>query len=464
MSHEGESEHEPKFQEERLSDIELGDLLASVGNNEAKALTLILMSGGNLYTARGIQSRLINAQGKNPAWKMGINTQFRYCQMSFEPIGLVAKETVDENLNTYGYQITEKGENLGIPLAGLLLDFCTRHDVSLQDLFGATTSQGRPLNLGDEESDVRSIRRSPLARFKIFYELVTNPDSRIRKADIIKNLDLFTSSAPLAHHLDNLRAIGIIGYDSIGAERATIYYSLIPEKMFDIPTKYQKSPALTQNVFATMKGEPEKDWSIEELDAKLKDAYPDYEKATSIRNTLSGVLVHLRETGFLKVRKFSGKERFQSEITLNNEQKELLSDLVNILDNFTSKDPQTLTKGRGLAFGIASDHEKVRKIMAFAKEHSPGANSKSVEERQDQLLSIMGFNPGITIREMTALLQRDGELIHSTTVGNILKQMSINGKAMSKKQKGLSHWYITSEAGDGVGVLGIEPSVSTSRT
>lgn len=128
---------------ERLSDEELGNLLAAFGNNEAKAVTLIAMRKGVIYSEYDLYSAVIEKQGEGVGWRQSRGVPFTYCRSSFENIGLVAKSVSDPVLETWGYLKTDYGEELGDALAGLLLDFSLRHpEVSLYDIFGSTTSRG----------------------------------------------------------------------------------------------------------------------------------------------------------------------------------------------------------------------------------------------------------------------------------------------------------------------------------
>ncbi len=126
---------------EKLTDNEIGNLLAALGNSEAKAMTLLLMQPAVIYRRYDIHRVFMHAQGETPGWKTSKILQFQYCGDSFSPIGLVTRETLDENANVYAYQITDFGQEVGKPLAALLLDFSKRHDISLYGIFGSTHSK-----------------------------------------------------------------------------------------------------------------------------------------------------------------------------------------------------------------------------------------------------------------------------------------------------------------------------------
>lgn len=142
---EGQGQEVPKIREqqqkERLSDEEMGNLISALGNHEAKAIVLCLMTPGIIYPRYDLYRAVIQAQGQNIGWRMNREGPFKYCQNSLSPIGLVTHEVINPDLSTYGYMKTEYGEKIGVPLAGLLLDFSLRHpDFSLQDFFASTSS------------------------------------------------------------------------------------------------------------------------------------------------------------------------------------------------------------------------------------------------------------------------------------------------------------------------------------
>src|SRR5258708_8596584 len=98
---------------ELLSDHKLGSPLASVGNHEGKAGTIIRMLPGVIYS-EGALNTLTN-QKKLWNKRLPIN----WCQKSLAPIELVAQETIDARRGTIvGYTLTEGGWELGIPFAG----------------------------------------------------------------------------------------------------------------------------------------------------------------------------------------------------------------------------------------------------------------------------------------------------------------------------------------------------------
>lgn len=96
---------------ERLGDEEMGNLISASGNSEAKAITLGAMRHGIIYTRGDLHKEVLYIQGEKPGWRINHNGPFSYCEASFEPIGLVAREvTTSSGLQKVGY-IKTKGGN-----------------------------------------------------------------------------------------------------------------------------------------------------------------------------------------------------------------------------------------------------------------------------------------------------------------------------------------------------------------
>lgn len=174
-----------------LSLEELGNLLSAVGNNEAKAVTLLVMRSGVIYTRPDLFRTVVETQGSLPGWVFNMSLPFDYCEYSLAPIGFVTKEVLDPNLGTYGYIKTDRGEKLGMPLVGLLLKFSQKYPGhALVDFFASTvssTSKSQEIaTVTGETTEFR--KRSPVFNLKIFRGLISAPDLPIREADLMQRI------------------------------------------------------------------------------------------------------------------------------------------------------------------------------------------------------------------------------------------------------------------------------------
>lgn len=396
---------------ERLPDEEMGNLVSSVGNNEAKAITLILMRNGNVYDKKGLHKEILNAQGKNKTWDIGHSATFDYCSETFSPIGLVAKEALDFDLSVYGYAITDKGKELGIPLAGLLLDFSQRHNVPLVLLLGATQSPSKKKIAQTEKgksTDIEFKKRAPSTTLKIFYELITSPDLPIGEEELGRRIGEGNPSAVL-EHLRRLAQLGVVQYEATGANEPYSCYKLsseIPEE--ELPV-YGESPILTQAVFDILlrysKEYPDQFLTREDAYNLLPQERKDKWGKNNLKNALSQTLSLLNEHGFAVVEKFHlGK---QSEINITDEQRIMLTEFLEIMYRFQNRDPEILEKGKMLAEGIITNPQEIASLMKRAKEASRQANTSPSEETQARILSIISAHPGITNKEIQILLRQN---------------------------------------------------------
>lgn len=430
---------QPKTRE-KLSDEQMGNLLAAVGNHEAKAITLILMRNGNIYDRTGLHREVINAQGKNKGWKMDRSGPFQYCSHSLAPIGLVAKETLNSDLSTYGYQITEDGKELGIPLAGLLLDFSERHNISLSELLGSTlssSSKEKIMQTEKEETDFK--KRSPSTTLKIFYELLTSSSLPIREADLGKRIGE-KNSFNLTSHLIRLSKLGLIEYKAIEVNKPFSSYKLspnIPEGKLPIDSK---RPTLTLLILNILKEHPNKFFTIREVYNFLPQEQKGSSKKKNLLGRISNVLSFLRKHDYANIEKFHlGK---QSEINVKEEARIVLTEFLEIMYGFQNQDREILEKGRKLARAIIIDPKRVSNLLRRAKEVSSYANRSSIEETQKHILSIIFSNPGITNREIQKLLERKlGKKLKIGSV-NILSSSFIKQGAIKVVRKGnLGRFY-----------------------
>lgn len=148
-SRETSQSHEP------LTDEQLGNLLAALGNHEGKATLLMAMQPEAMYTQGSLYHLLTERIQGEPVYKGRDTNAMGWCKRSLEPIGLVAR--VEEGAPTR-YGITQLGIEIGKPLAGLLLNFSDKHNISLSTIWGETQS--------------RSEIRSPYARVKVIKQLL----------------------------------------------------------------------------------------------------------------------------------------------------------------------------------------------------------------------------------------------------------------------------------------------------
>lgn len=411
---------------EKLSDEEMGNLLAAIGNHEAKALTLLVMSGGRVFTRPELHRSLMQAQGSMPGWRQNITTPFAYCIDSLAPIGLVTKEYLNSDMSTFGYQITERGENLGVPLAGLFLDFAERRHVALQQLFGGTASSKGAVreeaSLHGEGMEFKM--RAPFTRMKIIHELVTRPGEDVRLADIEESIG--TESAMLGKHMELLKAGGFIEYASRQANQSFSLLRLSDDRKEGDPPIFRHQPYNTKLIWEIIQEQKGRSFTVKEVKELLKERYP--EMGEYVYKGVSSVLAHFRRYGYLKEQ---GEFRFgkQSEIYLTAEQREVLEEISEILYSYQLQDAEIMARGKRLAGNIISHPGKVAYLMSQARGASSYINRVSPEILEARIRSYLGAFPGgLKNKEIQTLLEEDGTLIGIATVREYTHDLEKSGK------------------------------------
>ncbi len=343
--------------------------------------------------------------------------------------------TISNDLETVGFVKTSKGENYGDVLAGLLLDFSLRHpETSLADLFGSMSS--RYLREDAANSDQRN--RAPGLRLKIFWELVSQP-GLLTETSLTEQVQ--KSHSIVGPHLSDLAGKGIILYTSQDISKPFTIYSLDPSHPDEDPSVYQRKTSSTQTVYDALKANPEKSWTTAELvDYCLSIQDPDgklSKKAYAKR--ISGILGHLVKGGYVNTEN-SGDER--SSVSLTNEQRVILTELVTMIDSFQILDPITLQYGRNKLTEILTDPSTVAELMAKSKEHSPFARRSSVDVTLKDLRQIILDNPGFSTKQLREELAKvQGKKRSRGNINYLLLKLVDQGGIRVVNGKVLNYYY-----------------------
>lgn len=396
----GEDEAAPKRE---IGVEELGNLVSAFGNHEAKALTLAVMQPGIIYNTSRLWNRLIEVQGSLAGWKLSRGIPFEYCLKSLSPIGLVTREIVNHDLSTYGYEITPYGAEIGLALDGHLLDWSLRHDKSLYDVFGSTSTSGQSEEITVGEETMEFKKRAPFTRLKIFWELLTSPSLPIRETDLATQIG--TSEGLLQGHLESLDRSGVIDYRAIGMDKPYAYYKL-SENRPDIKPQYKEDPTLAARIYSLFTTGSDLEASAEDTYQKLIEAYPEYRDSSNrdmmvIR--IRGILPELESKKYLTNSGF--RRDIKSEISLSEEQKIMLYELLEVIDRFRSGDRQFWQEGRDKARTILVNPESVAKLMQKIKESSPSVNKVPSADLGNWLATLLIEHPDATARQLQQYLE-----------------------------------------------------------
>ncbi len=424
---------------ERLSDEQLGNLISAVGNHEAKALTLLLMEHDRVYSEQELFNRFINMQGGRVGWRPNKRLPFDYCRLSLSPIGLVAKEELEPDLHTYGYGITEYGERIGIPLAGLLLDFSEKHpEISLLRVFGSTNSSSQSKNVQTPEGEIEYKNRAPILRLKIFWELVTR-NLPIRTTDLVNAMG-GKDKALIGRHLAKLADSGIISYESSKSDQPFSFYTLSSKRPTEEPKQYVYDLSLTKQVYNFfLNQDPPKQVTLEEITDSLMQTNPQMDKLNKkgLRSYISNICSYLTKRHYLERGKF--KYDLHSEITLAEQQKSTLLEFVTLIGRFQKQDSEILKEGQRKAMEIINNPQRASDLLKKAKEASPNANRLSIGERSNDVLSFIQDHPGSTNTDLFNTQNRKPKLSKSN-LQKITRFLEQSNRVTASKEKKAKHF------------------------
>lgn len=418
---------------------ELGNLLSAFGNHEAKGLTLALMEPGIIYDRPRLGNRLIAAQGANPGWRISQNGAFGYCGQSLQPIGLVAREIVNHDLSTYGFEISPYGLEVGLALDGHLLDWSLRTDISLSQVFGSTISSSKITGETEgEEADSR--KRAPATRLKIFWELLTSSSLPMRETDLAAQVG--ESEGILQSHLENLARAGIIEYRAIGMDNPYAFYKLSEKKLTE--KLHISEPTLANRIYSLFASAPDAEFSPEDICNKLMAEYPEYKdtsKEDMMLIRIRGILPELEASGYLQNEGF--RRDVKSEINLSEEQKIMLYELVGIVERFRSGDREFWKEGVDKAKSIINNPHQVSRLMKKIKESSPAANKVPSADLENWLVTLLIEHPDSTARQLQQYLE---DVYGRKTSSKRISQILISSRRfMAEKSHHANSWRTTAD-------------------
>ncbi len=390
--------------EGELPEAKILDLLSSIGNGEHKALELILMRKGVIYSRSALYKEVMGHQAEGRGWRMSKGVPFEHCQKSLSPIGLVTKEALSEDGREWGYEITQYGLSTGVPFAGRFLKWSYEHPKhSLYKMFGSTQSP----SIKDEQTLDK--KRAQETRYKIFWEIITNPNKIERAVDIIEAVG--EDHQLIWFHLLALAKNGVISYESVEKGKPVSYFRLKEVVPDQEPKPYDRYKTLSTRVYSLLTQlrtqRPNEYLSREEILNALIQEYPEYKEIDrkGLNKRLSHILSLLATQGYLERKKFSYNSK--SELTLSVEQREAIASLITLIDKFKNGDRQIIEEGRRFAQKVANDPSLFGELMLKAKQASPMANATAKEDTEGYLISIIQDHPYSTANQILQFLEQD---------------------------------------------------------
>lgn len=375
----------------------LPELMAGVGNHEAKALLLLYMAKHPVASTTHYLSQGFNEFiGPGADWYPSPTIPFKYCIDSLAPIGQVAEETVESiNGSARGFRITGYGQTVGKAAVGGLLAWSLEYpEISLQQVLGATQS--------------RTSMRAAETRIAILQELITSPAPHVSKTEFMPGLQHNISPNEYSDHLrlldsnlGSLKAHKLILSEKITQDSHRREFSIKePNAVYakSIRSPYRQS---IHSFIAEAHGKGSKTFTAEECtDYVIKDLQRK-------DNTLDAATIRRRVINMLGVRPDANQGRAgdapivgikplyeedfgkHTRISLNPRHREAITKLLETITEFEPLSANQIRKSSELAEDITNDHVAKIALINKAARFSAGVNKRPLSESLDDVVHIL---------------------------------------------------------------------------
>ena len=295
----------PRDPEQRL------EALLSVGNTEPKQVLGMLLSDAP-QSVEALRNQFISliegVQYKGRQWRPRVLTIEAYLVQSLDQIGFIAFPVIEAS--KIGYARTQAGRAYGQPFMTFMFHMTNQLGMSMYELLGVSWTTGDS--------------GAPYNRFRILEFLLSQHKNvkETREVDISKLLNL--NAFDVREHLNALKEIGIVEWDSINTElKGQIVYRWNEGKNPHKVPKYRSQKTLTQQVaeYLCRNRECSNTAIVEHL--KTKGHYKKWKIGV-----ISGILSHLEKHGFAES-DYKGRA-VQSHINL-------IRDRADFVEEFTRK-------------------------------------------------------------------------------------------------------------------------------
>lgn len=352
-------------------------LVSSIGNSEAKCLTLLCLSQASLSSWELHKKFLTESGG---VWKTVNVVQANYCLQTLIPIGLVAEADIlyygsDEYV--MGFRATPNGLKYGQPVAAFLLQQSARFDFSLLELFGKTS-----IKLGEQ--------RSPVTRVKILEFLNSSNHGSFRTKDIEKQIGIVSA----AYNLEHFDRFGLVEYRSTNVEQPGFaVYKLSEgvrrEQVQTIRTSHTLTSKVGDLLFQL------KTVNAPQIYDLVKDQYPNRK---DLKSEISRILTGLSRQGICNPELFIGGD-VQSDVRITRLGKLVVEDVLMPLKRALGDDEYLLGQWRAIPW-----EEYARNAVLKYRQSSGYANKRPVEDWTLDTFNVIRKNPGIRSRDLRKLL------------------------------------------------------------
>jgi Fe2+ or Zn2+ uptake regulation protein len=414
---------------------DIHEVLASVGNNENKAVLFAAMDADVAYTQTSLHRRHLEIQGDDIQWRMAISAPIGYAH-TFAKLGLVAKETVGAN-NYPAYQRTEKGNGY-VPLVGYLLNFSLADNAPLLAYSGPTnTSSG---------AGIRPNQR----RVEVMRLLLDHQGKQLRVSDVAESLNIDTDHA--ATITDTMGVYGLLEKNRTGRGKPSLSYLGTPELANVVLRQDIGSQMLFDvvNVMQEMyKNDPDASFTNESIARKLMGVppYTDVPVSQLIRQIAQKTHQLAKNRGVLVTKRgVVDAHTARETIFASEDQLSRLDAYLSIVDGAIANTASYVQAGKQLAEKIVASPDLVGKLIIKAKQESVGLKrtdalrQKALATLRDTLRRTQG---PLLVADVNMLLQEQDKIFSPQTVANYLNVLVKLGEVSTEEGKsGRKYVYV----------------------
>jgi DNA-binding HxlR family transcriptional regulator len=343
---------------QNLSDEEFADLLGSIGNHHGKLLLLSAMKPNQAYSVTKLHALYRDIQGEDKGWVPARLIPQSYCRDSLVPAGVIAEEIIETEPPQVSYKITEKGTDLGLSLAGTLLDFADRYDFPIMKAFGTTHNS-------------YSGSRPSLLRWQILQAIATQPlDYTMNANEFAVSIDRPDMSESINATLRGMQDSGLFTYEDQPTTATRQIYALDKAKLQTAQALMTGdiSRAIADEVIAIS------DNKEEVIEVTTDDLFPGVSKklqelGINIKKLhINAQLNNWKRAGIVEARVGSPSE---ARVEVSERQQQIIGEICQSLCDIRDMKPEALDRGHRLAQEIVNDPAKVSKLLKQERERSP---------------------------------------------------------------------------------------------
>lgn len=375
---------------------DISTIIATVGNHEGKAVLLSAMQSSNDYSAPQLHDMFLSVQGSNPFFTGRSTNQIDYAN-TMESVGLLASsKLINGNLQ---YAKTKLGDHIGSAVTGHLLGFSLRNPTySLKDFFGSTQSTNG--------------NRAASNRIAIFRALLDHEPTSIGNLRLASGV----SGAVLTNAVKSLQTSGLINYEYSNLRRLpSLRFEINPEKIERSAT-FPRLGGATDIALAILENEvAQRRFSIDKDLFRIQFAndldMPQLSPKALLRK-LNITFEKLQEKGVLIANNYHHNNQGElTKISLSGTQRDILTELSNIVSNLQNADPEFMIQGKELATEISGDPSHVQTLFRKCYgDESAKTNPLTIELIGKLLVQIFKKLPEqvLTADDIRAYLKYEG--------------------------------------------------------